>query len=125
MSGKQRLVQAYPEYILERDDARHTRSRPGAPGSGGPNDPSIEARIARLEDDMREIKTVLGRLEPAIARIDAQIPHLATQAELARRPTITAMWTMGIALFALTATAMAAGAVYLALGARLLHATAP
>jgi hypothetical protein len=41
-----------------------------------------EARIDRLEEDMHEIRAVLGRLEPMINRIDAQLPHLATKAEL-------------------------------------------
>jgi lipoate synthase len=41
-----------------------------------------EARVDRLEEDMHEIRAVLGRLEPMINRIDAQLPHLATKAEL-------------------------------------------
>jgi hypothetical protein len=43
----------------------------------------MEARVARLEDDMREVKAVLTRIEPMIVRIDATMPHLATKAELA------------------------------------------
>ena len=50
-------------------------------------DPGMEARVARLEEDMREVKGVLGRLEPVIMRMDAFItatlPHLATKADLA------------------------------------------
>jgi hypothetical protein len=42
-----------------------------------------EARIDRLEEDMREIRTTLARLEPMITRIDAVMPLLATKAELA------------------------------------------
>jgi hypothetical protein len=45
-----------------------------------------EIRLDHLEQDMREIKTTLARLEPMIIRIDAQIPHLATKAELADKP---------------------------------------
>lgn len=44
-----------------------------------------EARIDRLEDDIREIKGTLARLEPMIIRIDATLPHLATKAELAEQ----------------------------------------
>jgi hypothetical protein len=42
-----------------------------------------EARIGHLEEDVHEIRAVLGRLEPVIIRIDAVLPHLATKAELA------------------------------------------
>lgn len=42
-----------------------------------------EARIDRLEEDIREIRATLARLEPMIIRIDATLPHLATKAELA------------------------------------------
>jgi hypothetical protein len=45
-----------------------------------------EIRLEHLEEDMREIKATLARLEPMIIRIDAQIPHLATKAELAEKP---------------------------------------
>jgi hypothetical protein len=45
-----------------------------------------EIRLDHLEEDMREIKATLARLEPMIIRIDAQIPHLATKAELAEKP---------------------------------------
>ena len=52
----------------------------------GPYDPSMEARVARLEDDMREVKTILGRLEPMIIRMDTVLgtvlPTLATKTEL-------------------------------------------
>jgi len=50
-------------------------------------DPNMEARVARLEEDMREVKAVLLRLEPMIVRMDAIItttlPQLSTKAELA------------------------------------------
>jgi hypothetical protein len=45
-----------------------------------------EDRLARLEEDVREIKTTLAGLAPMIIRIDerltATLPHLATRAEL-------------------------------------------
>ena len=43
-------------------------------------------RLDRLEEDVREIKATLVRLEPLIIRIDERVhielPHLATKAEL-------------------------------------------
>jgi hypothetical protein len=42
-----------------------------------------EARINRLDEDIRDIKASLARLEPIIIRIDATLPHLTTKAELA------------------------------------------
>ena len=43
-------------------------------------------RLDRLEEEVREIRAVLGRLEPMIVRIDERlnstIPTLATKAEL-------------------------------------------
>jgi hypothetical protein len=45
-----------------------------------------EIRLDHLEENVREIKTTLARLEPIIIRIDATLPHLATQAELADKP---------------------------------------
>jgi hypothetical protein len=41
-----------------------------------------DSRIDRLDEDVREIKATLARLEPLIIRIDATMPHLATKAEL-------------------------------------------
>jgi phosphoglycerate-specific signal transduction histidine kinase len=58
-----------------------------APASRRPYDLPMEDRVARLEDDMQEVKSVLSRLEPMIVRIDATLtatlPNLATKAELA------------------------------------------
>jgi hypothetical protein len=42
-----------------------------------------EARTEHLEEDVREIKAAIVRLEPLINRIDAVLPHLATKEELA------------------------------------------
>jgi hypothetical protein len=42
-----------------------------------------EDRLGRLEEDVREIKAMLASLMPPIHRIDGQLPHLATKAELA------------------------------------------
>jgi hypothetical protein len=52
-----------------------------------PYDLLMEDRVARLEEDMRDVKSVLSRLEPMIVRIDATLtstlPNLATKAEIA------------------------------------------
>lgn len=46
-----------------------------------------DLRLDHLEEDVREIKAVLGRLEPLIIRMDqrmtSELPTLATKAELA------------------------------------------
>ena len=63
----------------------HNAHMPDGPVEGaGPGryDPRMEARVARLEDDMREVKAILGQMLPMIIRIDATLPHLATKAEL-------------------------------------------
>jgi hypothetical protein len=49
-----------------------------------------EIRLDHLEEDMREIKTTLARLEPLIICIDERLtstlPNLATKTELADKP---------------------------------------
>lgn len=63
-------------------------------GAPIPYDPVMEARVSRLEEDMREVKASNHRLEfmvsdlrVGMARIEAvltsTLPHLATKAELA------------------------------------------
>jgi hypothetical protein len=46
----------------------------------------MEDRVARIEGDVRDVKSLLSRLEPMIIRIDATLtstlPHLATRAEV-------------------------------------------
>ena len=60
---------------------------PVAPRDGGPYDPLMEARVSRLEEDMRKVKATLPRMEAAIVRIETMVsttlPHLATKADLA------------------------------------------
>jgi hypothetical protein len=80
-------------------------------------------RLDRLEQDVGEIKTTLGRLEPLIIRIDERLnstlPHLATKAELAdlrtdvhtmlaRMPTHAYLWGVMAAIFAAQAVALTA-----------------
>lgn len=52
-------------------------------GEGGGHDPAMEARVGRLEEDMRDVKATLLRLEPMIVRIDATMPFLAKASDLA------------------------------------------
>jgi hypothetical protein len=54
--------------------------------TGGPTrDPSLEARVGRLESDLAEVKAVLNRLAPRIDEmygfLTATLPGLATKAE--------------------------------------------
>ena len=53
-----------------------------APDGAGPHDPGMDARVSRLEEEMGEVRAILRRIEPLIVRIDAQIPYLATKAEV-------------------------------------------
>ncbi|MFL5255530.1 MAG: hypothetical protein ACJ8AI_22060, partial [Rhodopila sp.] len=52
-----------------------------------PYDLPMEDRVARLEEDMRDVKSLLSRLEPMIVRFDAtltsSLTNLATKAEVA------------------------------------------
>jgi hypothetical protein len=86
--------------------------------AGGPYDRLLEVRVSRLEVDMRDIRAVLGRLEPMIVEMRATLPHLATKAELAElraelaeKPSKTYMWGVLTALV----TAYAAGLAALAI----------
>jgi hypothetical protein len=80
---------------------------PVAGKDGSPYDRGMEARITRLEEDMREVKSAVARLEASTIRIEtmlaATLPHLATKAELAEKPSKTYMW--GILAVLLTAYA--------------------
>jgi hypothetical protein len=78
-----------------------------------------EVRTQHLEDDMRQVKAALARLEPLIVRIDERLtstlPHLATKAELttgltdlrvelAEKPGKTYLWmVLGVLLVAYAA----------------------
>lgn len=62
---------AFREAKQAEDDSRKLlESMRRGRGGGGPDDPgAIERRLNHLEADVREIKDVLRRLEPAIARM--------------------------------------------------------
>ena len=52
-------------------------------GDGGPHDPAMEARVARLEEDMSEVKGLLyNQMLPLLHRIDERLNHTATKADL-------------------------------------------
>jgi hypothetical protein len=80
---------------------------PVAGQTGGPYDRGMEARITRLEEDMRDVKSAVARLEATTIEIKAMLaatlPHLATNAELAGKPGKLYMW--GILAVLLTAYA--------------------
>ena len=45
--------------------------------------PGIEVRVVTLENEMREVRAILGRMEPLLVRLDERTANLATKAELA------------------------------------------
>ena len=52
-------------------------------GDGGPHDPVMEARVARLEEDMSEVKGLLhNQILPLLHRIDERLNHTASKADL-------------------------------------------
>jgi F0F1-type ATP synthase membrane subunit b/b' len=52
-------------------------------GDGGPHDPVMEARVARLEEEMSEVKGLLyNQILPLLHRIDERLNHTATKADL-------------------------------------------
>jgi hypothetical protein len=91
---------------------------PVAGPHGAPYDPLMEARVSRLEADMRDEQAARARLEAAVLRIETilttTLPFLATKADvaelradieakLADKPGKTYMW--GILAVLLTAYA--------------------
>jgi hypothetical protein len=115
---------------------RQTADFPIEPDTYGAYFPDMKKRVARHEEEMQDVKSLLSRLEPMIIRIDATLastlPHLATKAEavegrnavgreiadlgvelhqsLSNLPTKTYLWSvMGVLI-----TAYAAGLAVLA-----------
>jgi len=81
-----------------------------------------EIRIDHLEEDVREIKATLIRLEPLIVAIHAQLPHLATKAEvgsvrveLAEKPSRGYLWGVMAAMVGAQAVALAAAGLIFAM----------
>jgi len=63
----------------------------------------MEHRVSRLEEDVRDMKSSIGRLEATTGRLEmnvveiktmlvATLPHLATKADLAEKPGKIYMW---------------------------------
>jgi septal ring factor EnvC (AmiA/AmiB activator) len=59
---------------------------PDTPVDTAPPNRELEFRVSRLEQDMGDVKSILGQMLPMLVRIDATLtttlPHLATKAEL-------------------------------------------
>jgi hypothetical protein len=71
--------------------------------------------LRRLEPTLVRVEQRLGRLEDRIVnhgerlvRIEATLPHLATAAELARRPARTELWAMLAVMLSLFAVVLGA-----------------
>ena len=89
-------------------------------GPHGPYyDPSMEARVSRLEEEMREARAARVRLEAAMLEIKTilttVLPHFATKADiaglevkLADKPGKTYMWGILTALLATYACGLGA-----------------
>jgi hypothetical protein len=57
-------------------------------GDGGPHDPAMEARVARLEEDMSEVKGLLyNQILPLLHRIDERLNHTASKVDLSNAAT--------------------------------------
>jgi hypothetical protein len=90
---------------------------PDAPVESKADDPyhsGLVTRVSRLEDDVRDVKATMGRLELLVteikATLDVTLPHLATKAGLAARRTDLAEkpgkgYTRGVLTALLTAYA--------------------
>lgn len=48
-------------------------------GPTGPQPPDMDARVAKLEQDMSEVRAALGRIEPLLIRIDERLNHLPSK----------------------------------------------
>ena len=95
---------------------------PVAGGHGPAYDPHMEARISRLEEEIREEKAARIRLDAAVLEIKtiltSVLPHLATKADiaelraaLAEKPGKTYMWGVLSVLLTAYACGLAALAI--------------
>lgn len=65
----------YPSPVSRLDD--HPRRRALRDGPGGPYDGGmIDARVARLEDDMKEVKGDLKNVRERLARLEGAVDKL-------------------------------------------------
>jgi chromosome segregation ATPase len=54
---------------------------PVADRDGGPYDPSLERRVLRLEEDGRDVKAAIARLEDSNARLEMRVDRLDAKFE--------------------------------------------
>jgi hypothetical protein len=73
------------------------------PGSGGsgPEDPMIERRVARLEDDMKDIKSSLKSIESKLGSIEVSVAEMkgragGVESRLSAMPTTWQLMTFTI-----------------------------
>ncbi|HEV7266298.1 MAG TPA: hypothetical protein VGN83_15450 [Falsiroseomonas sp.] len=90
-----------PDFSLLEHLAQKARS--GGRGSGSDDGSMLEQRVAALEADMREVKSILGRMEPLLRSIDDRLRKIEIEtAEMKGRvsqlPTAWTFITAGIGL---------------------------
>jgi hypothetical protein len=75
------------------------------PGGGGPEDPMLEPRVARLEDDVREMKSTLKSIESKLNSVAENVAEI--KGKVAQAPTwiqllvaLIATWGAGAAIVA-------------------------
>jgi hypothetical protein len=61
-------------------DQLNTVDKGGKPPD--PPDMELKLRVTRLEEDAKEIKAAVARMEPMITRIDTMLQHIATKASV-------------------------------------------
>ena len=74
---------------------------------GGPHDPRMEERVAKLEADVGEIKEVLKRLEPAITRLTVDVAEI--KGKVSQMPTVWQLGALIVAIFGLAFTLLRFG----------------
>ena len=82
--------------INTKDAFISPRSRGGGGNSGDGGDEMLEKRVARLEDDVSEMKTDIAGIK---ARLDSTLPNVATKdgvkAEVEKMGRLVIMWNVG------------------------------
>jgi hypothetical protein len=75
------------------------------PGGSGPEDPMIEARVARLEDDIKDVKASLKSIETKLTSIAESVAEI--KGKVSQSPTwlqllvaLIATWGAGAAIVA-------------------------
>lgn len=86
-----------------RDRLRST-DRAIDPGGGGPHDPGMEARVARLEDDMKELKADMKAIRSDLSDIKVKLGALdgrfaGLEGRLGALPTSLQLIAFAVAIF--------------------------